>query len=237
MTNLHPAPIKSTPRQVARVRAVMILTMFLALGGFLYVKEDQSAKKTLIGGACAATAKTARAISPLAKGEVAAMAIADQPGPMPDLAFNGPDGKPMTLADFKGRTLLLNVWATWCVPCRQEMAALDRLQQLAGSDTFEVVAINVDTSRLDRPKSFLNELGVKHLAYYADPKADIFYRLKQTGDVLGLPTTILVDPSGCQIGRMAGPAAWDSAEARALVRGATQAGAGGSSGQNAGKAL
>jgi len=221
MTDPHPAP--ATSRLPGALALVALLV--IAGAGFLYVKGGQGGKK-VDNRACATTAAAAGAISELAKGEVAAMTIAKSLEPMPDLVFNGPDGKPRTLADFNGKTLLLNIWATWCVPCRQEMAALDRLQQHAGSDKFEVVAINIDTSRLDRPKSFLDEIGVKALAYYADPKADVFFRLKQTGQVLGLPTTFLIDPSGCRIGLMAGPAAWDSAEAQALVTRAAQSGAG-----------
>jgi len=82
-----------------------------------------------------------------------------------------PDGNPTTLEAFKGKTLLVNIWATWCVPCRSEMPALDRLQKAAGSDKFEVLAINVDTTRLERPKAFLEEIGVRNLKFYADPRA------------------------------------------------------------------
>lgn len=206
------------PAAAARRKSVVALIALLIAGGaaFLYVKGAPSSKKES-SAACAASQKMAESLAPLAKGEVAAMAIAKEPEPMPELTFNGPDGKPKKLTDFKGKTVLLNIWATWCVPCRQEMPALDRLQKAAGSDKFEVVAVNVDTSRLDRPKTFLDESGVKNLAYYADPKADVFFQLKQAGKVLGLPTTFLVDASGCQIGLMSGPAAWDSAEAQALV--------------------
>jgi thiol-disulfide isomerase/thioredoxin len=223
MTDSPPAPSRN--RAVNRAALALVSLLVLAGAGFLYVKESPSGKKA-DSGACAASAKITEAVKDLAKGEVAAMAIAKEPEPMANLAFKGPDGKPMTLADFKGKTLLLNLWATWCVPCRSEMPALDRLQAEAGSDRFEVVAINIDTSRLDRPKAFLDEVGVKALAYYADPKADIFFQLKQSGKVLGLPTTFLIDPLGCQLGLMAGPAAWDSAEGRALVTRAAEAAAG-----------
>lgn len=209
--------IDDTPAFFRNRSAVALAALLAAAGAaLLYVKGGDSGKKEA-GGVCAAAATTAKSVAGLAKGEVAAMTVASEPEPMPNLTFNGPDGRPRTLADFKGKTLLLNIWATWCVPCRAEMPALDRLQQQAGSDKFEVVTINVDTSRLDRPKAFLDEIGVKSLALYADPKADVFFQLKQTGEVLGLPTTFLVDPAGCRIGVMAGPAPWDSAEGRAFV--------------------
>ena len=114
----------------------------------------------------------------------------------------------------------MNIWAAWCVPCRAEMPALDRLQQQLGSPSFEVVAINVDTSHLEKPKALLSEIGVKALKFYSDPKADVFFRLRQEGGLTGLPTTFLIDAQGCEIGRMSGPAAWDSADALKLIKGA-----------------
>lgn len=195
--------------------AALFAVLVAAGAGVLYVNGGQSGKK--VDGACAAAQSVAAAAKPLAKGEVAAMNIASDPESMPELTFNGPDGKPITLKDFKGKTLLLNLWATWCVPCRAEMPALDRLQKELGSDKFEVVTVNIDTARLERPKAFLDEIGVKSLSFYADPKAAVFQQLKQDGQVMGLPTTFLVDPSGCQIGLMSGPAAWDSADGKALI--------------------
>lgn len=170
--------------------------------------------------ACAASAKVSRNLVSLQQGDVAAMNSPATVAPMPALSFAGPDGKPRTLADFRGKTVLLNLWATWCVPCREEMPALDRLQAQAGSKDFEVVTVNIDTTRLERPKAFLNEIGVKNLAFYADPKADVFYQLKQAGRIVGLPTSFLVGPDGCEIGTLAGAANWGSDDALNLVKGA-----------------
>jgi thiol-disulfide isomerase/thioredoxin len=113
--------------------------------------------------------------------------------------------------------ILLNLWATWCLPCRQEMPALDRLQGKFGSKDFAVVAVNIDTAKLDRPQAFLHEIGVKNLKLYTDSTAAAFQALKQAGKVLGLPTTILIGKNGCEIGTMAGPAQWDSKDALALL--------------------
>jgi thiol-disulfide isomerase/thioredoxin len=153
-------------------------------------------------------------------GEIAALALAREPQPLPELSFTGPDGQPKTLADFRGRTLLVNLWATWCVPCRQEMPALDRLEAAMGSKDFEVVAINIDTTKLDRPKAFLDEIKVKNLNFYANPTTSVFQSLKQAGKAQGLPTTVLIDRQGCEIGTMAGSAEWDSPEALALLKAA-----------------
>lgn len=169
---------------------------------------------------CAASAPTLAALAPLSRGELAAFEVAKRPGRALDLTFERPDGTPTRLGDLRGRTLLVNLWATWCEPCRREMPALDKLQGMLGGPGFEVVAINIDTRNLDKPKSWLKEVGVSHLAYYADPKANIFRELQQAGEADGMPTTLLIDPRGCQLGRMAGPADWVGPDGLALVRAA-----------------
>src|SRR5690242_11153578 len=116
--------------------------------------------------ACSAKADKAKALGASATGEVAAMLAADPPQSMKALAFNAPDGKPMTIADSQGKTVLLNLWATWCFPCREEMPALNALQKEAGSDAFEVIAVNVDTGDDTKPKKFLAETGIDTLGYY-----------------------------------------------------------------------
>src|SRR5271157_2588145 len=121
------------------------------------------------------------------------------------------------LAPFRGRAVLLNLWATWCVPCRAEMPALDKLQTDAGGKGFEVVAVNVDTARLERRAAFLDGIGVKSLARYADPSGDAFEALRKDGKALGLPVTLLIDGAGCEIGSAAGAVKWDSADAEALI--------------------
>ncbi len=170
--------------------------------------------------ACRRSAGTIARLDPLVKGDVAALALTNPTRMVPTLVFNGPDGERRTLADFKGRTVLLNLWATWCVPCRKEMPALDRLQAKRGGPDFQVVTVNIDTARLDRPKAFLQDAGITNLPLYADPTAGVFQTLRVEGQALGLPTTLLIDPNGCQLGVMAGPAAWDSADADKLIEAA-----------------
>ncbi len=213
-----------TPFAVSRRLASLALAT--AMGAVLYVggpSGKEGAARAADGPVCAASAKIAAAVDPLAKGDVAAMSIAKKPASVGDLTFNDPAGQPVKLSAFRGKTVLLNLWATWCVPCRGEMPELDKLQAEFGSDKFEVVAININTSRPERPKALFQELGLKSLKLYADPKADIFYEMKQSGKALGLPLTLLIDPEGCQIGLLNGPAAWHSAEARALIAGALAA--------------
>jgi thiol-disulfide isomerase/thioredoxin len=169
---------------------------------------------------CTAAAPLAASLRPTARGEVAAVQVARTPKALPNLSFAGPDGKAMSLADFRGRTVLLNLWATWCVPCRKEMPALDTLQKTLGGADFEVVAINIDTRNLDKPRAWLVENGIGTLAYYADPSARVFQELKSVGKAFGMPTTLIIDPRGCELATLAGPAEWASEDALAMVRAA-----------------
>ena len=170
--------------------------------------------------ACRPFMELARKVAPFARGEVAAVNIAKSPLKVPDLAFQDASGKPLSLANWRGRTVLLNLWATWCVPCRTEMPALNALQARLGSPSFEVVAVNIDTRDPDKPKAFLKELGIEKLAYYADPEAKTFQDLKAIGRAFGMPTTLLLDPQGCEIGTIAGPAEWASDDAIKLIQAA-----------------
>lgn len=167
--------------------------------------------------ACAAKAEKAKAVGAAATGDVAAVLAADPPQSVKSLAFNAPDGKEMTLADRAGKTLLVNLWATWCAPCRAEMPALNMLQEELGSDTFEVVAVNVDTGDDTKPKKFLEETKVDSLAYYRDNTLTLFGDLKKRGLALGLPVTLLVDGDGCLLAHMNGPAEWAGEDAKRLV--------------------
>jgi thiol-disulfide isomerase/thioredoxin len=172
--------------------------------------------------ACPGEAETAAAIAPLAKGEMAALNVARTPSPLPALAFKRPDGSPVSSADLKGRPTLLNLWATWCAPCRTEMPALDRLQATLGGPGFEVMAVNIDQRNPARATAFLDEIGVKALTRYADPSAEVFQDLKSAGLAFGMPTTILVGKQGCVLASLAGPADWASEDAAKVLRGAIE---------------
>jgi thiol-disulfide isomerase/thioredoxin len=145
--------------------------------------------------------------------EMAAFVKKPSPEALPAFTFQDKDGKALTIADFKGKTVLLNLWATWCAPCRHEMPALDRLQAAMGSDTFEVVALSLDKDGADKARKFLGEIKVSHLNFYIDPTGKEGFNLKP----VGLPTTLLIDAEGREIGRLAGPAEWDSEAAKALI--------------------
>lgn len=131
-----------------------------------------------------------------------------QPVPLPDLRVLDGAGRPVDLASFRGKMVLLNIWATWCPPCRQEMPSLDRLQAQLGGGEFQVVALSVDAGAkaLDQVKSFYASIGIKHLAVYLDADAAAIFTLK----AVGVPTTLLLDRQGRELGRMSGTAEWDS---------------------------
>lgn len=167
--------------------------------------------------ACSAAEGNIAALRPLARGEVAAVEVAKQPARLPDLAFSGPDGKPTTLSAFRGKTVLVNLWATWCLPCLTEMPALDALQGALGGPDFEVVAINIDTRHPDKPKKWLADKNIARLAYYADPQAKVFQDIRAVKKVEGMPISLLVDPAGCELALLQGPAEWSGADARALL--------------------
>src|SRR5262249_9278465 len=167
---------------------------------------------------CKPAVELPKKIAPLARGEVAAVNVAKSPLRIPDLAFQDSAGKPLTLANWHGRTVLLNLWATWCVPCRKEMPALDALEQRLGGPRFEGVTGNIDTRDADKPKAWLNEVGVQTLTYFADPTARVFQDLKVIGRAFGMPTTLLIDPQGCEIATIAGPAEWASEDAIKLIK-------------------
>jgi thiol-disulfide isomerase/thioredoxin len=179
-------------------------------------------KRNAADAACAGAAQLAERLAPLAHGEVAAFTVADGSLRLPDLAFRDVSGTERHLADWRGRTVLLNLWATWCVPCRKEMPALDALEGKLGGPAFEVVAVNIDTRGADKPRAWLKEVGIGRLGYYADPSAKVFQDLKIMGRAAGMPTTLLVDPAGCEIGTIAGPAEWSSEDAVRLVSAALQ---------------
>jgi thiol-disulfide isomerase/thioredoxin len=198
-----------------RRRVVMALGAAIAVLAGVYGIERL--RRNPGDAACRPAVETAVRIAPLVHGEVAALALAQTPFRVPNLAFKDGSGRDRTLADWRGRTVLVNLWATWCVPCRREMPALDALQADLGGPKFQVVAINIDQRDPEKPLAFLKEVGVTHLTYYSDDSARVFEALKTAGKAFGMPTTLMVDAAGCEIGDMAGPARWASDDGVKLV--------------------
>ncbi|GAC1337788.1 MAG: TlpA disulfide reductase family protein [Bradyrhizobium sp.] len=211
----RPSPLPPAARRLP----VAIGTVLVGAAiGFAGVYGIGGLKRNASGDpACRPAVDLARKLAPLAHGEVAALTMASAPLRLPDLTFEDAQGKPKKLSDWRGRTVLLNLWATWCVPCRKEMPALESLQTRLGGPDFEVVAVNIDTRDPQKPKNFLKEANLNRLGYFTDQNAKVFQDLKGIGRALGMPTSVLVDAQGCEIGTIAGPAEWGSDDAVKLI--------------------
>jgi thiol-disulfide isomerase/thioredoxin len=149
----------------------------------------------------------------LARGAMAAFVVKGERKPVPEVIFTPEKGDATSLKAWKGRVVLVNLWATWCAPCRKEMPALAALQKELGSKDFEVVAISVDRKGIEASAQFLKEVGASALNLYADPSTDTLSKFQ----AVGLPASILIDREGREIGRLLGPAEWNSPEAKALI--------------------
>ncbi len=154
--------------------------------------------------------------NPLSVGEMAMFVFKPQPMEIADIRFKDPQGKEISLDAFKGRVILVNLWATWCAPCREEMPDLNALQAKLGGDDFEVVAISLDRGSDAKPRAFLKKIGIDQLAFYHDPTSRLGTKLK----TIGMPATVLIDRKGRELGRLVGPAKWASDDAVRLIRAA-----------------
>jgi thiol-disulfide isomerase/thioredoxin len=170
-------------------------------GGGLGSTDEEVAKGALVG---------------LNNGAMAPLLVRPNPLDLPDFTFARGDDATKSLTGWRGKVVLLNIWATWCVPCREEMPALDKLQTELGGKEFEVVAVNIDKGGSDKAKAFLQETGATHLALYTDPSGKLFAALK----AVGMPTTLIIDRDGKEIGRLIGPADWGSPEAKRVIEAA-----------------
>jgi thiol-disulfide isomerase/thioredoxin len=223
MTNDMPELPQPRPTATRRI-PVAIAAVLVGVGlGFAGVYGIGGLKGTAAGDpACRPAVDLARKLAPLAQGEVAALTMATSPLRLPDLAFEDASGQPKKLSDWRGKTVLVNLWATWCVPCRKEMPALEGLQTKLGGPNFEVVAVNIDTRDPEKPKNFLKAANLTRLGYFSDQNAKVFQDLKAVGRAVGMPTSVLVDGQGCEIASIAGPAEWASDDAIKLIKAALQ---------------
>src|SRR6266849_3208980 len=198
MTNDMPDRPSPRPAATRRIPLAIGAVLIGAVIGFAGVYGIGGLKRNAAGdSACRPAVDLARKLAPLAHGEVAALTMATVPLQLPDLAFEDADGKPKKLSDWRGRT------------------------RLGGAD-FEVVAINIDTRDPEKPKNFLKDANLTRLGYFSDQKAKVFQDLKGIGRALGMPTSVLVDGQGCEIGTIAGPAEWASDDAIRLIAAAVK---------------
>ncbi len=160
------------------------------------------------------TAGAAERVAALATGAMQNFTVHGTPKPVPEAPFADRDGRQLSLADFKGKVVLVNLWATWCGPCRHEMPGLDRLQADLGGEDFMVLVLALDRGGMPKVLEFFDEIGLKNLTPYVDKTTKAGRAFKS----FGLPTTFLVGADGMELGRLIGPAEWDSAEAVALMK-------------------
>lgn len=206
-----------TPRKSRRplFAGMGLLGAAVAIAGVIWVSNGGPGT----AAACPAREDAAHAIDAAATGELAALMPSSQWRDYSDLAFIDADDTALTIGDFAGKKLLVNFWATWCAPCREEMPFLDAIQDQYGGEDFEVVAISLDMGS-DGPtaaRNFLDEIGAGHLALYADPSYKVFERLRNEAVTLGLPATVLIDDTGCEIAVLQGPAHWNSADGQRVI--------------------
>jgi thiol-disulfide isomerase/thioredoxin len=211
--------------QTNALLACVAVTVICAFAGFaaVYVtlgRGDNDGRTTAQTTEAARTASSAPAapsgagVNPLSTGQMTTFVFKKAPEPLGDIAFTDAEGRQRSLKDWQGRVVLLNLWATWCAPCRKEMPSLDRLQKKLGSNEFEVVALAVDRAGTDAARKFLEQVGTETLALYVDGTARSGAALK----AVGMPTTIMIDREGREIGRLTGPAEWDSEDAERLIK-------------------
>ncbi|MDX2265489.1 MAG: TlpA disulfide reductase family protein [Hyphomicrobiales bacterium] len=143
------------------------------------------------------------------------LVIDANPSPVADVTFQDGQRRTLSLRDWRGKVVVLNLWATWCAPCKVEMPTLDRLQATLGGEDFEVVALSLDRAGPDAPRRFFEQIGARSLGLYIDQSGAAGFKLKAGG----LPVTIVIDREGREVARLAGTAEWDSPEAVAWLRG------------------
>ncbi|AVF03871.1 MULTISPECIES: TlpA disulfide reductase family protein [Devosia] len=201
-----------------------VLSWALPIAAGVVVVAGSIAAWLMLGNAgtaneCPVQQAAAQIIDAAAVGELAALNGTGEGRGYADMAFSDASGTPMSVADFSGKALLVNFWASWCVPCREEMPALDAIATEYNSDRFMVLPINLDIgeSGLEKAQDFLDEGQFANLPLYADNTFAAFERLKREAVAIGLPATLLLDPEGCELAVLQGPAEWHSDDGRAVV--------------------
>lgn len=212
MTDMH-APRPGASNRVRLLGTLAVAGLGVAIAAWVWLGNAGVARE------CPVQAERAQAIGDAAVGELAALNGTGEGRGYATLAFKDADGKAMTIGDFKGKALLVNFWASWCVPCREEMPALDAIATKYNSDRFMVLPINLDIGEggLAKAQAFLDEGQFANLPLYADNTFAAFERLKQQAVAVGLPATLVLDENGCELAVLQGPAEWYTPDGQAVV--------------------
>ena len=208
-----PQPEKSPLPRLVLTLGVAIVGVGISAWVFLSNAEPRA-------GECPAQTAAAETLDAAAVGELAALNGTGEGRGYRSLTFKDVDGTDTSIAAFSGKRLLVNFWASWCVPCREEMPALDALATKYNSDAFMVLPINLDIGEggLEKAQAFLDENSFANLPLYADNTFAAFERLKQQAVAVGLPATLVLDENGCELGVLQGPAHWDTPDGEAVVQ-------------------
>ncbi len=202
MTPRGQQPPRRWPRKIAAAIAGIAGLVFGVLAA-LYLK---TAPPPTPSGA------DAQASAPL-QGEFP-LRVWSTPRALADFAFEDEGGRKVRVADFRGKVVLVNLWATWCTPCRREMPALDRLQATLGGSDFDVLALSIERGGAPKVRAFFGETGVKALRVYIDAEGEASAAVRSAA----IPTSVLIGRDGMEIGRLLGPAEWDSSAAIEFIR-------------------
>lgn len=154
------------------------------------------------------------AVQPAAAAAPRNFIVHEAPQALPEIRFEDAAAQSHSLAEFRGKLVLVNIWATWCVPCRKEMPTLDRLQVQLGGPQFKVMTLSIDRRGAGAVKTFYAEIGIRNLDLFVDASA----QASQALGVFGLPTTLLIDRDGRELGRLIGPAEWDAPDMIAFIK-------------------
>lgn len=206
-----PARRKLNPR---RLQMLVLLSAGIAIAITFWLSNGAPKASD-----CPVQADYAAQIDAAAVGELAALNGTGTGRGYADMGFADAAGQPVTIASFKGRALLVNFWASWCIPCRDEMPALDALAAKLNSDRFMVLPVNLDIGEGGKAKAeaFLADGKFANLPLYADSSFDAFKRLQRDAVALGLPATLLLDAEGCEIAVLQGPAEWNTPDGEAVI--------------------
>ncbi len=204
--------IKSKSRyfRIALILGLSILGIAIAL--LVQFSNGDKSGAIKIANQCPLNEQGAKAISSLKEGDLGALIGTGLGRGYANMKFLQEDRQELSIADFSGKPILVNFWATWCAPCREEMPAIDDLAAKYDKDVFEVVTINLDRGEkgLQKARKFFDEIEIENLKLYADPTYKAFDLLVTNSVALGLPATLLLDKSGCELAILQGPATWDS---------------------------
>ena len=208
-------PLRPAKLQPRRVLVLALFSAAIALAITLYVSNNGGP----VASECDVQPEAAKAIDAAAVGELAALNGTGQGRGYKDMAFVDAAGKPLSVASFAGKKLLVNFWASWCIPCREEMPALNALAQKYNSSGFMVLPVNLDIGEggLAKAQKFLDAGKWSDLPLYADSSFKAFERLKAEAVAIGLPATLLLDENGCELAVLQGPAAWDTPDGHKVI--------------------